>query len=318
MHPLKRRKLQNLLHSAILIAGMALIAAGCAWTLWGFEGVLWALVAVILGLIVTPSLPPELVLSFYRAQQLSRRDIPELHEALDRLARRAELPASPRLYYVPSAMSNAFAVGQPREAAIALTDGMLRTLSLREIAAVMAHEVSHIANNDLWLMNLADSISRLTAILSYLGLFLLALNLPLLLGGAVPIPWLLIGLLMLAPTLISLMQLALSRAREYDADLEAARLAGDPQGLASALVKLERSQGGLWESFMRPGRGMPDTSLLRSHPPTQERVRRLLELHEEEDFPTPDLRIGQGHLILPKRLPRITCTPRRRWPGLWY
>lgn len=317
MNQLKRRKLQNLLHSVILIAGMGMIAAGCAWTLWGFEGVLWALVTVILGLVITPSLPPEMVLSFYRARPLSPGDIPELHDVLARLSARAELPAPPRLYYVPSAMTNAFAVGQPREAAIALTDGMLRALSLREIAAVMAHEVSHIANNDLWLMNLADSMSRLTTILSYIGIFLLAMNLPLILSGAVVVPWLLIGLLMLAPTLLSLMQLALSRAREYDADLEAARLSGDPQALASALAKLERSQGGLWENFMPPGRGLPEPSLLRSHPPTRERIRRLQEL-KAEGTPPSVLQFARNSPRLPRRLPRITRAPRWRWPGLWY
>lgn len=95
MNQLRRRKLQNLLHSVILIAGMGLIAAGCAWTLWGFEGVLWALVAVILGLVITPSLPPEMFLSFYRARPLSSGDIPEPHDALARLSARAECRLRP-------------------------------------------------------------------------------------------------------------------------------------------------------------------------------------------------------------------------------
>ncbi|MFC4350447.1 zinc metalloprotease HtpX [Fodinicurvata halophila] len=317
MQTLRRHKRHNLLHSVVLITGMALIAAACAWTLWGLEGVIWALVGLTLGLVVSPSLSPELVLRLYRARALPRQQIPELHEALHRLAERAGLPSVPGLYYVPSSMSNAFSVGQPGDSALALTDGMLRSLTPREILAVLAHEISHIANNDLWIMNLADSISRLTALLSYLGLFLLALNLPLALSEAATVPWLLIGLLVLAPTLLTLMQLALSRTREYDADLDAAWLTGDPDAMASALVKLERSQGSLWSSFLQPGRGIPVPSLLRSHPPTQERIRRLMDLREAHSG-QPGGRPAPPQTVLPQHLPRISRAPRWRWPGLWY
>ena len=89
-------------------------------------------------------------------------------------------------------------------------------------------------------------------------------------------PWLLVLTLALAPTFVSLLQLALSRAREFDADIDAAGLTGDPVGLASALDKLQRRQGSLWETILMPGGRIPDPSLLRTHPKTEERIVRLL------------------------------------------
>lgn len=308
-------KLRNILHSVVLVLGMALIAAACAWALWGWEGVLWAVGAVVLAMVLSPSIPSGLVLSLYRARPLSRTAFPEGYAMSDELARRAGLPAMPRLHYVPSAVANAFAVGNRQDAAIAVSDGMLRTLTARELAGVLAHEISHVANNDLWIMNLADAMSRATALLSNVGMFLLILNLPLVLIGAVAVPWSLVLVLVLSPTAMSLLQLALSRAREYEADLAAAGLTGDPAGLASALLRLERQQGRIWETLLMPGRNVPDPSLLRTHPPTEERVRRLMDLAEHE--PRPDAE-GQRPLVLPGDYRVVGSAPRWRWPGIWY
>lgn len=310
-------KLRNALHSLVLVLGMAALAAACAWALWGWEGVVWSMAAVAVAMVLSPSIPSGLVLSMYRARPLSRADFPEGYALLDQLARRAGLPEPPRLHYVPSAVANAFAVGSRRDSAIAISDGMLRTLNAHELAGVLAHEVSHIANNDLWIMNLADAMSRATAILSNVGMVLLALNLPLVLLGAVVVPWTLVLVLVLAPTAMSLLQLALSRAREYDADLDAARLSGDPAGLASALLKLERQQGRLWETILLPGRNIPDPSLLRTHPSTAERVRRLMELAEREGQPHVQL-AGTRASMAPAAYRVIGTAPRWRWPGLWY
>jgi Zn-dependent protease with chaperone function len=133
-------------------------------------------------------------------------------------------------------MLNAFAVGRPDDAVIALTDGLLRNLTLRELAGVLAHETSHIRNHDLWLMGLADLDSRLTRLMTLVGLLLMILALPLWWAGVTNLPWLVIPLLVLAPQLTTLFERALSRARELDADLDAAGLTGDPAGLASALA----------------------------------------------------------------------------------
>ena len=310
----RRHKLRNLLHSALLIGGMAAILAACGYALWGGEGVWWALGAGAFAFLLSPSIPPELVMRLYGAQPLQPRDLPELFEVVTELARRAHLPAMPRIYWVPSGILNAFAVGRPDHAAIAVTDGLLRSLTLRELAGVLAHEISHIRNNDLWLMQLADVMSRLTSLMSYFGQFLFLINLPLLLVGKATVSWMLVFLLVFAPTIMALLQLALSRAREFDADLDAAALTGDPQGLASALAKLERLQGRFWEEILFPGRRMPEPSLLRTHPPTEERIRRLLSLYEAE----PVAPLPPSRLQLPGHLPPVAPRPRFRRYGFWY
>lgn len=309
-------KLRNLAQSAMLVLGMALVAGLCAWVIWGPGGIFWAIAGVVLAMVVSPSIPPAFVLQLYRARPLEPAEFPKGYAILTELARRAGLPQMPTLYYVASSVLNAFAVGSRNSAAIAVTDGLLRTLNLRQLMGVLAHEVSHVRNNDLWIMGLADTMSRLTSLLSYFGLFLLALNLPLLLAGAAVVPWLLVAVLVLAPTLMSLLQLALSRSREFDADLDAAELSGDPVGLASALEHMNRLQGRFWEEILLPGRRIPQPSLLRSHPPTAERIRRLLELAEPTHPPM--TRRPSEPLALPVALRIVESRPRWRWPGLWY
>jgi heat shock protein HtpX len=309
-----RHKARNLLHSVLLIGGMAGIVALCAWTIWGGAGLVWAFAAVALGLALTPSIPSSMILSLYRAVPLPREAAPELHAVVDELAARAALEERPKLYYLPSRTLNAFTVGRRRDAAITVSDGLVRRLSLREIAAVLAHELSHVRNNDLWLMALADSMSRFTSLVSYFGLLLVLINLPLALIGEAGISWLLVALLVFAPTIMSLFQLALSRAREYEADLDAAALTGDPQGLAAALEKLERYQGRLWEEILLPGRRIPEPSLLRTHPPTAERIRRLKDLAP----PRPPRPAPAQQFSLPGTFHAIDTPARFRWPGLWY
>ena len=173
---------------------------------------------------------------------------------------------------------DAFTVGRRGQAVVAISDGLLRNLEMRELVGVLAHELSHARNNDLWVMSLADLFSRLTILLSLLGQLLLLLNLPLIFFAELTINWFAILLLITAPTLSALAQLALSRTREFDADLNGAWLAGDTDGLASALIKIEQIQGGWFERIFMPGRRQPEPSLLRTHPETQQRVARLMVL----------------------------------------
>ena len=308
-------KLRNIIQSSLLIVGMASIAAACSWLIFGPSGVIWAFVGVTAALLVSPSIPPGFVLSLYRARLLTASDFPQAYAVLQELARRAELPTVPRLYYVASSNINAFAVGGRKAAAIAVTDQMLRALNMRELVGVLAHEVSHIQYNDLWIMNLADTMSRVTAVLSYAGIMLLAFSLPMYLMDGSGIPWLLVLVLMCAPTLISILQLALSRAREYYADRNAAELTGDAIGLASALEKIERRQGRIWEEIFLPGRRIPEPSLLRTHPPTKERVRRLLELGEPQ--PT-TARYPSDFVTIPSGYRLVQARPRWHRTGIWY
>lgn len=311
----KRHKNANLLHSVLLLTGMAAIVSLCAWTLFGTEGIIWGAIGGALVLLLSPRVSPRVILPMYGARPITRRQIPELVELAEQLARHAGLPKTPQLYYIPSRVLNAFAVGNPDDSSIAVTDGMLRAMTLREMNGILAHEISHIRNRDLWVMNLADTMSRLTATMAHVGVFIAFLTLPLALAGEVRFPWLLILFLWLAPTAGSLLQLALSRTREYEADLDAAALTGDPVALASALNKLERRQGRLWEDLFMPGRRIPDPSLLRTHPPTEERVRRLLALRPSEPPHGDDLPPVLG---TDRRFGPSVQAPRWRFSRPWY
>jgi heat shock protein HtpX len=171
-------------------------------------------------------------------------------------------------------MMNAFAVGNENDSAVAVTDGLLRAMNMRQIAGILAHEVAHIKSGDLKVMGLADVLNRITSILSNLGL----VGVPLVLGTGINVPILGLVMMIAAPTLGGLMQLGLSRAREYDADLDGATLTGDPEGLASALKILEERQGGKWEGLVLPGSRLPQPSLLRTHPKTEHRIAKLMAL----------------------------------------
>ena len=269
---------RNRLQSALLLLVLAGFLGLLGWLLWGWEGVLAALVVGVVAVAFNPVLSPMLVMRLYRATPIHPRQAGPLWPAVAEISERAGLPAPPVLYYIPSGMLNAMAVGTPRASVVALTDGLLRQLDMREIVGVLAHEISHIRNNDLWVMGLADLLSRTTSLLSLMGQFLLLLNLPLILFGAVTVNWVAIFLMVFAPSLSALAQLALSRTREFDADLNAVGLTGDPDGLASALLKIEQVQGGVWERILMPGRRIPEPSLLRTHPETRERIVRLMSV----------------------------------------
>lgn len=312
----RRRRRRNILQSLLLLGGMVALLAACGWIIAGLEGLLVVGVFALLALWGSSRLSPRLVLQLFRAQPLPPGELNALHRLVALLSERAGLARTPRLYYVSSPTMNAFSVGRPDEAAVAVTTGLLRAMDLRELAGVLAHEVSHIVHNDMWVMGLADVVTRLTRSMSFLGLLLLALNLPLVMTGAAVVPWLLVLLMVFAPAIGTLLQLALSRTREFDADLEAATLTGDPAGLASALQKMERYQSRFWEDILLPGRRVPDPSILRSHPHTAERVRRLLELRGKPRFEPLTLfdEPAQHHAFIPEspRRPRW-----RRW-GTWY
>lgn len=311
----RRHSFRNFLQSALLLGGMLTLLSLCAWTIFGAAGALWALAGWVAALILSPRVSPRLVLRLYRAHYLSPAEFPRGFAILRELVRRAGMSKAPALCYIPSRTLNAFTLGRRNDAAIVITDGMLQTLSGREFAGVLAHELSHIGNNDLWVMNLADSIGRLTNLMVMVGGLLLIINLPLLLIGRAPFPWLLVVLLLFAPMVAALLQMGLSRAREYDADLDAAALTGDPAGLASALGKLEGFHARLWERILMPGRRIPEPSLLRSHPPMADRIDRLMSLRGRRtaaDFPDETFGDAFGtHLPVRRR-------PRWRLTGLWH
>lgn len=280
---LPKHRLRNWLQTVLLVSGMVVLCLLLGWCLGGgLEGLLILGTTVALLALLAPRISARLVFRMYRATPLSRRRAPGLVRTVTELSKRAGLDRAPRLYYIPSRMINAFAVGTRGDAGLGITDGLLRGLDPREIVGVLAHEITHLRNGDLRVMSLADLVTRTVHFFSWTGQLLLFVNLPLHLLGAEPFPWLLILLLIFAPTLSALLQLALSRQREFDADLGAVELTGDPRGLASALQKMERLQGGFLERIFLPGRRIPEPSLLRTHPETEDRVRRLLQLEPED------------------------------------
>lgn len=314
-----KHKLNNLIHAGLIFTGMIALVSVLGWSIGGLQGLKWLFFIGMMMLIMTPRISPHVILRLYGARPLLFRDSPRLQAALEGLTRRADLPDLPGLYYIPSRILNAFTMGKRDRAAIALTDGLIRTLDFRELIGVLAHEISHIRNNDMWIMNLSDIVSRLTSVFSMVGQFLLILNLPLLLLSDYDIPWLPILILIFAPTLTVVMQLALSRTREFDADLEAARLTGDPHGLAAALTKIEYSKRGFFSRVLFPGHRDPNPSVLRTHPDTQERVRRLLSLEEKEMQTHPLHGLTEEDIFIPDHeRPPIRRTPRWRFGGIWY
>lgn len=267
----RRHNFRNALHTIVLIIGSALIMGLMAYSLFGVTGLIAAAVIGAIGIASLGRVSPKMVLGLYKARPLAAHEAPQLHEVVNDLAQRAQLPAVPKLYYVPTQMLNAFAVGRREDAAIAITDGLLRVMNLRQIQGILAHETAHIMNGDLRVMGMADVLNRITSFLSTMGL----LGVPLVFGIGVKAPLLGLLLMIFAPTIGGLMQLGLSRAREYDADLDGATLTGDPEGLASALRLLEEKQGSKWEGMFLPGARVPQPSLLRTHPKTEDRIARL-------------------------------------------
>jgi heat shock protein HtpX len=314
----RAHKARNTLHSALLVGGLGLLTGFSAWLLWGGMGVAITLVAIGVIYAFAPRLPPEVVMSIYRARPLDPRSGGPIVHIVDALSDRAELPGPPRVYVIPSMTLNAFATGTPEKAVIGITEGLLRRLTLNELAGVLAHEISHVRNNDLAVMSLADVMTRFTQLLSYLAIFLALFNLPALLLGDAEVSLLGLLLLYLAPTAGSLIQLALSRTREYDADLEGSGLTGDPASLASALSKLERYQGRFWEDMTLPvpGRRIPQPSLLRSHPSTEERIARLRTLQQRPMLP--HIPIAEEPMASLIGAGTISMRPRYRWTGVWF
>jgi heat shock protein HtpX len=305
----KRHRALNTLHTWLLVGGSLLLLGVSAWLYGGPTGIVYALIFGGISLFAMRRVSPQMVLKMYKAQPVTRAEFPAGVDMIEELARRAELPTVPRLHVVPSHLMNAFAVGRQNDSAVAVTDALVRNLTARELAGVLAHEVSHIAHGDIKVMALADVVSRFTSFLSTMGMLSAFFNL----GGFFAVPWTAVLVLLVAPTVGSMLQLALSRTREFDADLGAAMLTGDPDGLASALVKLERANRRGWEGMVLPGGRIPDPSVLRSHPKTEDRIARLAALKQAgeavargEDVPE---RLREQVPVRPSNVPKI----RRQW-----
>ncbi|MDM7322957.1 MAG: zinc metalloprotease HtpX [Gammaproteobacteria bacterium] len=309
MNRWQRHVLSNRLQSLALVALLLGIAATAGGLLLGETGLVAALVASVLALAVEPGAATRLTLALYRARPLAPGEAPPLERVAARLAAQVGLKRRPQLHWVPTPIINAFAVGSANDPHIVLTDGLLRELTLREITGVLAHEIAHIAQGDLRVMGLADYVSRLTNLFALLAQIVILMSLPAWIIGDVEVPWSGLLLLLVSPHIALLAQLSLSRVREYDADLTAAALTGDPEGLASALAKIERANRS-WRAWLFPGWGNPEPSWLRTHPATEDRILRLLSLSTKK---------GSGEAFEPWTWTQRGTSYRPRWRlgGIW-
>ena len=279
---IRSNKSVNRFHSFLLILAMVAILALVGLMLFGFWGFVFAVGIACASMIFGRRVSIGWVMRMYKAKPLQKHQAPELFEIFGELVAAAKLDHVPRLYYVPSRLPNAFATGFNKETAVAVTDGILRMMNRREIRGILAHEVAHLMHGDTSVMALADTMARLVATVCRLGVFMLLFSgLATLLTTGITPGMILAGLLMFfAPSIMILLQLALSRTREFNADLGAVQLSGDALALASALTKLERMvnpKAGIWGKIVRPGQKRAQPAFLRTHPPTDERVERLLE-----------------------------------------
>jgi heat shock protein HtpX len=254
-------------------------------SLWGEQGLAIALIFSVLMNFGSYFFSDKIALSIYRAKPISREEAPRLYAILEFLCSRSGLP-TPKVYLIPTDSPNAFATGRnPAHASVAVTQGALRLLSEDELQGVLAHEMSHVKNRDILTSSIAATIAGVIMYLSHLARFAMIFGGGShdrergggALGGLVTI--------IVAPIAALLIQLWISRTREYEADRSGAQMAGNPYGLASALQKLENyskrlpmeaSPSTAHMFIVHPFSGGGLMSLFSTHPPIQKRIGRLL------------------------------------------
>ena len=276
----------NLLKTAVLMAAITALFMLIGAYVGGRQGMVIALL-VALGLnFFSYWFSDKLVLKMYNAREVDETSAPQFYRMVAELVQRAGLPM-PRVYVIDEAAPNAFATGRnPEHAAVAATTGIMQVLSASELRAVMAHELTHVAHRDILISTISATMAGAISMLANFAVFF---------GGrdsegrpANPIAGLAVALL--APLAASLIQLAISRAREFEADRGGAELSGDPRSLASALEKIqayargtpliaaERNPQTAQMMIVNPLHGGGVASLFSTHPSTEERVARLLAM----------------------------------------
>ena len=276
----------NYLRTTILLAALTALFMAVGYLIGGGGGAVIALLIAAATNLFSYWNADKLVLSMHDAQEVDERSAPEFVAIVRELAQRAGLPM-PRVYLMDSPQPNAFATGRnPRHAAVCATTGLLNTLSRDEVAAVIGHELGHVRNHDTLTMTITATIAGAISMLAQLGMFFGGRRNNLGVVGS-------LLMLVLAPIAAMIVQMAISRTREYAADNFGGRVSGQPDALASALVKISRIAEGVPNDtaeahpataplfIVNPlsGRGMDN--LFSTHPSTENRVAALARLSRE-------------------------------------
>jgi heat shock protein HtpX len=276
----------NVLRTTVLLAALTALFLVIGGAIGGNQGLFIAFVFALLMNFASYWFSDKIVLSMYGAREVSLNEAPDLYRLVKRLAQRAGIPM-PRVYIIPSDAPNAFATGRnPQHGAVAVTEGILRMLDTDELAGVLAHELGHIRNRDTLIMTVAATLAGAITMLAHMAqwgaIFGFGRRDEEDSGGGG-----ILGLLfmaILAPIAATLIQLAISRSREYFADSTGAAVAGSPSGLARALEKLHYASQRLPMDanpatahlfIVNPLTGGSLLNLFSTHPPIEERIRRL-------------------------------------------
>ena len=274
----------NAIKTTLLLGAMTLLFVTGGYAMGGETGMVIAFVVALGMNFFSYYYSDRVVLKMYKAKEVSYNDAPWLHDIVERLAQKAGAP-KPKLYIVPGDQPNAFATGRnPENAAVAVTEGITRLLSKEELAGVLAHEMAHVVNRDILIgtiaATIAGAISMMASFGRYSAMFGGGRN-----RGANPL--VMIVMMLVAPFAAMLVQMAISRTREYKADRTGAELVGDPRQLASALQKLSRGAAQIPMDanpatahmfIVSPLSGKGMASLFSTHPPMQERIDRLMSM----------------------------------------
>lgn len=275
----------NQIKTVLLLGALSGILLLIGYLAGGMNGLVIMFIVSLIFNLVSYFYSHKIVLRIYRAKEISKKENLWLHNTIEEIVKEANLP-KPKIYLVPTETPNAFATGpNPKKSCVAVTNGILKLLSKNELRGVLAHEIAHVKNRDTLITTIAAIIGSAISFIAFI-LRMTAFGSDRDRGGAIGL--LLLGIL--APIAAMIIQLAISRAREYMADERGARFVKDPVSLADALIKIESSVYKNPLRFGSPatsslfiinpfkGSGMAFMNLFSTHPATSERVKRLKAL----------------------------------------